>query len=801
MSQLLAWRAGALRGALATLLALQAASCGPSANQAQSYYDSGMKFLAIHDNEKAAVEFRNALKANDGLLPAWRGLALAEEAMRHWNALQQALQSIVRLDPKDGATRIELARFLLLSGAPDQALELLDNIADPSAAGADLPALKAIIRYRLNDHETAIREANSALAIAPDNPDALTVLAADQLMKGDPHGALQILSRASVAQPNAIGVQLSKIRILGQLKDYQGIETLLKNLIEIYPKDTAFRMQLANLYIFQHRNSDAVQVLRDIAAIDPANVEAGLNLVQYLYRTQGTAAARAELTARIDAGGNIVPYQMALAKIHYADSNVGACFELLKALAASPTVTDAIQAQILLAQLQFDQHQTAAAEALVSDILARDGHNVDAMKLRAAIELNQGKIDAAVGELRTALAEQPRSAELMLMLAVAYERGGSLDLADRQYADAWKASGFNPGVGMNYVGFLDRRSGEDRAYDVLSELAERWPNNVQVLSALAEEKLRRGDWVAAEDIAARIKRLNDGGPLADQISGLALSGEHKYDASIAALENAAAAAPVAALPTAILVGTMVRAGRTDSARAFLQSALKKDPSNATDYVLLGNVELSSGAADEAEKDFRSAFASQPDDAIGYRALSDLYARQKKFDAALDVIRSGLKHLPDSVVLHLTLAGTLELKGDYDSAVAEYEDLQRREPGSLLIVNNLASLLVDHRSDAASLDRARSLAAGLVGSPIGQFEDTLGWVYYRSGDIKAAQPLLEKATAKLPGLALVHYHLAMCYARLKETQSASDQFREALARAPEDNLRAEIIAGMGSLATQ
>ena len=82
MSQLLAWRAGALRGALATLLALQAASCGPSANQAQSYYDSGMKFLAIHDNEKAAVEFRNALKANDGLLPAWRGLALAEEAMR-----------------------------------------------------------------------------------------------------------------------------------------------------------------------------------------------------------------------------------------------------------------------------------------------------------------------------------------------------------------------------------------------------------------------------------------------------------------------------------------------------------------------------------------------------------------------------------------------------------------------------------------------------------------------------------------------------------------------------------------------
>lgn len=801
MSQFSNWRAVALRIAFATLVALQAASCGPSADQAQGFYDSGMKFLASHDNAKAAVEFRSALKANNKFLPAWRGLAQAEEALRRWNDVKEALQSIVRLDPQDGATRIKLARFLVLNGTPDQALGLLDNIADPNAAGADLPALKAIVHYKLNDRETAIREANSALAITQDNPDALTVLAADQLAKGDPHGALQILSRASVSQPNSIGVQLSKIQILGQLKDYQGLETLLKTLIEVYPKDYTFRMQLANLYVFEQRNSDAGRMLRDITATDPANVEAGLNLIQFLYRTQGSAAARAELAARINAGGNIVPYQMALAKVYYADGDVDEGFKLLKTLAASSNVVDATQAETLLAQLQFDQHQTAAAGELVTDILAHDGHNVDAMKLRAAIDLNNSKIDAAVSDLRTALNEQPRSAELMLMLAVAYERGGSIALADRQYADAWKASGFNPGVGINYVAFLDRRSGDDRAYDVLNELAERWPNNVQVLSALAEEKLKRGDWAGAEEIAATINRLGDRGPIADQISGLALSGEHKYDASIAALENAVASAPAAELPTAILIGTMVHAGRADGARAFLQSALKKDPSNATDYVLLGNIELSNGAADEAEKDFKSAIASQPSNAIGYRALSDLYARQKKFDAALDVTRSGLKEMPDSVVLHLTLAGTLELKGDYEAAIAEYESLLRRDPGSLLIANNLASLLVDHRSDAASLDRARSLVIGLVGSPIGQFQDTLGWVYYRGGDLKSAAPLLEKAAAKLPGLPVVHYHLAMCYVGLKEPQSAADQFKEALARAPDGDLRAEIVAGMKTIATQ
>ena len=60
------WRAASVYTALVMLSVLQLAGCGSVENRAQSYYKSGMKFLATHDNDKAALEFRNALQIEEG---------------------------------------------------------------------------------------------------------------------------------------------------------------------------------------------------------------------------------------------------------------------------------------------------------------------------------------------------------------------------------------------------------------------------------------------------------------------------------------------------------------------------------------------------------------------------------------------------------------------------------------------------------------------------------------------------------------------------------------------------------------
>ena len=134
---------------------------------------------------------------------------------------------------------------------------------------------------------------------------------------------------------------------------------------------------------------------------------------------------------------------------------------------------------------------------------------------------------------------------------------------------------------------------------------------------------------------------------------------------------------------------------------------------------------------------------------------------------------------------MILASILEQKGDYESAISEYEFMLARQPANLILANNLASLLLDHRTDEASLKRAQSLAAILRKSDIPQFKDTLGWANYRHGDYRTAVALSEEASAALPGQPAVLYHLGMGYMATDQAAKASEQLKKALELAPRE----------------
>jgi tetratricopeptide (TPR) repeat protein len=442
-----------------------------------------------------------------------------------------------------------------------------------------------------------------------------------------------------------------------------------------------------------------------------------------------------------------------------------------------------------------------AAAALVADILNKDGRNTAGLAIRAGIRIERGQFEGAISDLRQALNDQPRAANLMLLLATAYEREGSTDLAEKEFADAMAVSNYNPVVSLNYVAFLQRRGSTALAEDVLTDLASRWPKNVNVLSALAQVRLARQEWVGAQQVAEVIKHLGADQSVGNELLGAALAGSNKLDESIDAFQNAYAEAPASAQPMSALVSAYVRAGKADQAVAFLQSVLTANPSNAEAYVLLGSVQLANKTPDQARQSFMTAIDKDPTSFIGYNALANFYLTQNNTDGALKTARDGLEKIPESFDLHMTLATILERTGDYAGAITEYEHLHGKDPGSLVVNNNLASLLADHRTDAPSLDEAKALAAALNKSPLPQFKDTVGWVSYRQGDYQTALPLLEAAAAALPNLALVRYHLGMTYAALSQPGKAAEQFNAALNDAPGHDLEQEIRTALTKNSTQ
>jgi tetratricopeptide (TPR) repeat protein len=791
-----------IRVALLFLAALQISGCSSSAQRAQAYYEHGAKLLAAHDTQGAAIEFKNAVTLKKDLLPAWRGLAQIEELNHNLRGLIPILRTIVELDPKDVETKLRLAGLLLAGGATDAALKLVNSIDVADRPNASVLALKAAISFRLKDSSAAVSEAQAALKIDPSNIGATVVLAADRLANGDAKAALQILNSGPVASSKDLGVALLKIRIFEQLGDLAQVEAQLRKLTELYPQQVEFRKQLIKFYIDQHRPGDAENELRTIAAADPKNSDAALDVVRFLIAENRAPAARSELVAHINAGGNVFPYQMALAGFDYAQGNFDDSFKLLQTLASDASSPEhALAAKTRLAEMNLERKNIDAAAALVADILRSDNRNTSALKLRATIEMDRDQLEPAISDLRAALNDQPRSTDLMLLLATAYERSGSIELAEKQFADATKVSNYDAGVALNFAAFLRRRGSIQRADDVLTDLASRQPNNVAVLSALAEIKLERQDWAGAEAISESIRRIGNSNAIADQIAGTALSGEQKYNQSIAAFQSAEAAAPSAVQPMASLVGTLLRAKQTDKAMSFLQDVLKTNPTNAEALVLLGSVQLAKNAPDQAMTSFKTAIAKQPKDAVGYRALADLYLSQKNDDAALKVIQAGLKEQPDNITLHITLAGLQDRNKDYDAAIAEYEYVLTQQPGSMIAANNLASLLSDHRTDQASLNRAQSLTEMLRKTPVPQFKDTVGWVSYRQGDFKSAVKLLEEAAAALPGLALVHYHLGMGYEATGQDAKAAEEFKTALTKSPTSDLTETIKGELKKTAIQ
>ncbi|MBI5263403.1 MAG: tetratricopeptide repeat protein [Bradyrhizobium sp.] len=784
--------------AASLVVAALVSGCGSPEDRAQSHYESGMALIAKKDDLNARLELLKAVKYKSDKVEVWRALAGIDERTKA-NSLFLDLRRIVELDPNDLGARLKLARIMLAGGAAEAALKVVDAANEGDKPSAALHALRAMILLRTRDTGGAVREAQRALEIDPGNVDAVTLLASRKLSDRDVDAALKLLdSLPKDVATTEVRVPLLKAEIFARKGDLPKSEQIIRTLVSEHPQEPSYQTQLLRILIAQRKLDDAEKEIRKKVEAAKGS-KAVLELVGFLNSFRGADAARAELEARIKAGGDVFDYQIARAELDTVQNRTAEARQVLQKLATEAASPERqVAAKLKLAQLELGKGDRQSAETLISEILSKDRRNGGALRLRAALSVDKGQTDSAIADLREALNDQPKSPELLLMLALAYERADKNELADRQYADALKWSNLNPEVALRYVAFLQRRKNAARAEDVLTEVANRNSNNLQVLSSLAQVRLSRQNWPGALAVADALPPSKEARVLAGEIRAAALEGQNKFDESIAALEEAHRAVPEAAQPVIALASAYVRRGRADQATALLQDMNKRYPGNARLLVLLGQTELAQKKDEAALADFKEAISRQPKDPVGYSALSEYYIRNKNFDAAEKVVQAALKEIPGSLGFRLSLASLQILKGNNEGAIAEYEAILKEQPQSLVAANNLVSLILDHRSDKESLEKAFSLSEALKDSNLPQFQDTLGWARYKQGDLKGAISALETAAAKASNLSAVHYHLGMTYAAAGQAEKAALELKKAFDLEPEGTpLKESIRAAMKS----
>jgi tetratricopeptide (TPR) repeat protein len=211
----------------------------------------------------------------------------------------------------------------------------------------------------------------------------------------------------------------------------------------------------------------------------------------------------------------------------------------------------------------------------------------------------------------------------------------------------------------------------------------------------------------------------------------------------------------------------------------LDAAVAKKPENVVALNAKAELLASQGHTDEAVAAFNQAIEKAPQWWVPYRSLALVQFSAKKPDAAVEALQRGIEQTKGAPTLVGDLATLHERAGRVDEAIKVYEQALGRDPKSTLFANNLAMLIVTHKSDKQSLDRAGQLADMLANMTEPAFLDTRGWVKFKIGQAKDALPLLLQAVDKAPNAPVLRYHLAMVQLKSGDKESARKNLEAAL----------------------
>ncbi|MFL6248658.1 MAG: tetratricopeptide repeat protein [Thermoanaerobaculia bacterium] len=176
------------------------------------------------------------------------------------------------------------------------------------------------------------------------------------------------------------------------------------------------------------------------------------------------------------------------------------------------------------------------------------------------------------------------------------------------------------------------------------------------------------------------------------------------------------------------------------------------------------------------------------------AISEAYIQAGDFPSAVAVLQSAVAAKPDDVDLKFQLGSVQERAGDRKASEAVFLEVLQKNPEHAPSLNYLGYMWADNN---VNLERAQEMLTRAVGQDPdnGAYLDSLGWVYFRLGQLELAEKYLADATRLLPHDPTVHEHLGDVYAKRGDTQRALKLYRMAVELDPEskdvDKLRSKI----------
>jgi len=785
-----------VRRILSLLLVLSTAvflsACKSAEERAEEHYQNALTLLEEGDVDRAIVELRNVFELNGSHLEARRQLAdlLLNERGNPQGAYSQYLR-LAEQYPDDVETRIALAELAFAAANWDEVERHGLRAEELTPDDPRVQALTIARAYRvaaLDDNAPVRREqARAATDLLDSQSESIVlrnILIDNHLRDGEFNSALRQVDWLLERDPDNQLYWRQRLQILAQLGDDEGLEAQLVDMVDRFPDDSEHKATLIRFFLSQGDLDKAEAFLRDLAA---ASDEPGptVDLIRFLAEARSIEAAQDELARIIPEAADPIPFQIIGAALDFSvgeqDQAIAALEDILRSQGddADPEVVENVT--VALARMLRDTGNEVGARARVEEVLADNPDNPEALKMQARWQIEADDTDGAISALRLALESSREDAEAMTLMAEAYTRAGSPSLARDFLALAVDASGNAPAESVRYARLLIEEERYLPAEDTLLPALRLAPQNIEILVTLGQLYLEMDDLGRAQQVADTLRRLETPEAIgaANGLEAERLNRQAGPDEAMAYLEQIAGGQDATMGTKVSLIRARLATGDLDGALDQARDLAAENPGNEAVTFVLAATEAVNGNAEAAESLYRGLIDANPERPTVWLELARLKQRQGDPDGALALVEEGLGHLPQDGGLLWAKASFLERAGDIDGAIAIYEGLYETDSNSIIVANNLASLLSTWRDDAESLDRAWIIARRFSEADIPALQDTYGWIAFRRGETDTALPYLEAAAEGLSGDPLVQYHLGRTYEDLGRSDDAQQQYARAI----------------------
>ncbi len=398
----------------------------------------------------------------------------------------------------------------------------------------------------------------------------------------------------------------------------------------------------AQLLYSDGRTDEAVALVRRVIDDYPKSSEPVEFLADLLTRLGSDTEALAVVTAavsRVDLS-DVPRLRMLLAGLYRRSGNVKEAQRILRDLAASDPSD--VSSRFMLISL-LDESGITEAEKLVGEIKAIEGEDGFRWKYQ------QARIWLASPEWKTHLADitgllesnirtDPRDLYSLILLGVAEEKAGRLNLAVEAYRKAYLQEPSAPEVVFYLVNALQRSNNLDDAGKILDEAARRGVDKKSLSGLKLGQQVRLGQ--VGQAIATTEEMLAvepDNTSLNIFLANLKMR-QKDFAGARTILDGLDASDTAVAMAR---VDLLLREGKVDEAMTVCNRFVEKDASVGA-YFFRGRLLAALGRLDQAQADYEKIASIEPDNPRSWMLLADFFAARKMTAKAVEAIEKALK---------------------------------------------------------------------------------------------------------------------------------------------------------------